>query len=65
MNLDQVELHQDKSLSHTSTYTTLFLEKMCNETENKTIPFDQIPVKSLDASPMDFCAVWPLEQRPF
>ena len=56
MNLNQVELPQDKASSHTSRSTALFLEKMCNETRIKTIPFDHIPVKSSDASPMDFCA---------
>jgi hypothetical protein len=62
MDLDKVELHQDKASSHTSKSTALFLEKMRNETGIKAIPFGHIPVKSPDASPMDFCAFGLLKQ---
>ena len=63
MDFDEVELHQDKASSHTSKSTTLFLEKLRNETGIKAIPFGHIPVKSPDASsPMDFCAFGQLKQ---
>ena len=47
---------------HIAESTTLFLEKLRNETGIKAIPFGQIPVKSPDASPMDFCAFGLLKQ---
>lgn len=43
-------------ISHTSGVTLRFLERMVQETEIYAIPFSNIPVKSPDASPMDFCA---------
>ena len=51
-----VELHQDKASSHTSKSTVNFLKEMEQKTLIKTIPFTDIPTKSPDASPMDFCA---------
>ena len=46
----------DKASSHMSQSTTAYLAKKESETGIKYIPFDGIPVKSPDASPMDFCA---------
>ena len=52
----KVWLHQDKASSHTSASTRHFLGEMERETGIHSIPFSDIPVKSPDASPMDFCA---------
>ena len=49
-------IHQDKASSHTSKTTRSFMNRMQNETGINAIPFEDIPVKSPDASPMDFCA---------
>ena len=53
---NRVWVHQDKASSHTSRSTRLFLQHMADETGIRAIPFTDIPVKSPDASPMDFCA---------
>jgi len=53
---NQVWIHQDKASSHTAASTRLYMEQMQDETGIHSIPFDDIPVKSPDASPMDFCA---------
>lgn len=52
----RVRLHQDKASSHTSRSTLAHLRKLEQETGIKAIPFEDIPVKSPDASPMDYCA---------
>ncbi|KMQ81781.1 transposase, partial [Lasius niger] len=54
---NRVWVHQDKASSHTSRSTLAFLENMEQETGVHVIPFNNIPVKSPDASPMDFCAI--------
>ena len=46
----------DKASSHTSKSTATYLAKKELETGIKCIPFNEIPVKSPDAYPMDFCA---------
>lgn len=53
---NMVWIHQDKASSHTSASTRVFLRRMEEETGIHSIPFEEIPVKSPDASPMDFCA---------
>ena len=57
--INNVRIHQDKASSHTSTWTLWFLEDM-EDMEQKTaihaVPYSDIPVKSPDAAPMDFCA---------
>jgi len=50
-----VYLNHDKASSHTSRSTAIFLENICARTGINVIPFSHIPVKSPDASPMDFC----------
>lgn len=50
-----VWIHQDKASSHTSKSTRAYLTRMEEETGIRAIPFEDIPVKSPDASPMDFC----------
>ena len=55
-DIDKVKLHMDKASCHTSTSTTAYLAKKESETGIKCIPLDEIPVKSPDASPMDFRA---------
>jgi len=57
-----VAFHQDKASRHTSNSTRQFLDLMTAETGIKAIPFSHIPVKSPDASPMDFCAFGLLKQ---
>ena len=47
-------LHQDKS--HTPKFTAVSLEKMKIDQSLECIPFQPIPSKSADVSPMDFCA---------
>ena len=51
-----VWVHHDKASSHTSQSTIRFCQEMKRKTGINTIPFSSIPVKSPDASPMDFCA---------
>lgn len=51
-----VRLHQDKASSHTSKSTVNFLKEMEQKTGIKAVPFTDIPTKSPDVSPMDFCA---------
>ncbi|GFV59020.1 uncharacterized protein TNCV_1814091 [Trichonephila clavipes] len=55
-HIDKVELHMNKASSHTSKSTAAYLPKTESETGIKCIPFDEIGVKSLYASAMDFCA---------
>jgi hypothetical protein len=62
-DVEKVWVHQDKASSHTSTSTANFLEVLHMETKINTIPFAHIPVKSPDASPMDFCAFGILKNR--
>ncbi|GBM00742.1 hypothetical protein AVEN_150909-1 [Araneus ventricosus] len=45
-----------QSNSHTSQSTVNFLEKIEQEMGIKTVPFTDIPAKSPDLTPMDFCA---------
>ncbi|GBL78197.1 hypothetical protein AVEN_42767-1 [Araneus ventricosus] len=53
----KVKLHQDNATSHTSKSTTAFLEKMKTDTGIVYIPFQHIPAKFLDISPIDYCAL--------
>ncbi|GFW95429.1 uncharacterized protein TNCV_1721311 [Trichonephila clavipes] len=56
-DIDKVELHMDKTSSHTSKSTAAYLAKKESETGINYIPFDDIVrVKSPYASVMDFCA---------
>ncbi|GBN45107.1 hypothetical protein AVEN_138587-1 [Araneus ventricosus] len=50
-----VKLHQGKATSHTSKSTTALHEKMKTDTCIAYIPFQHIPAKSSDVSPMDYC----------
>ncbi|GFW96636.1 uncharacterized protein TNCV_2846931 [Trichonephila clavipes] len=56
MDIDKVEHQMDKASSHTSKSIAAYLAKKESETGIKCIPFDEISVKSHDASPTDFCA---------
>ena len=51
-----VWIHMDKASSHTARSSLAYYERMATETGVSVIPFSSIPVKSPDASPMDFCA---------
>ncbi|GBM17952.1 hypothetical protein AVEN_111098-1 [Araneus ventricosus] len=52
-DFQRVKLHQDKATSCTSKGTTAFLEKMKTDTGIAYIPFQHIPVKSPDVSPVE------------
>ncbi|GFV17723.1 hypothetical protein TNCV_4407571 [Trichonephila clavipes] len=52
-DMGKVELHGDKASSHMS---KSYLAKKDSETGIKCIKFDEIPVKSSEASPTDFYA---------
>ena len=54
--MNNVWIHQDKASSHTSTSTLRYLEDMEQKTRIHAVPYSDIPVKSPDAAPMDFCA---------
>lgn len=51
----KVWIHQDKAASHTARSTVAYMKEMEKETGIHAIPYSEIPVKSPDASPMDFC----------
>jgi hypothetical protein len=59
----RVRVHQDKASSHTAKSTIAFFQRMEVETGIHTIPFHDIPVKSPDASPMDYCGFGLLKRR--
>ena len=52
----KVWIHMHKASSHTSHSSVAYYRRMATETGVSVIPFSSIPVKSPDASPMDFCA---------
>ncbi|PSN58044.1 hypothetical protein C0J52_02035 [Blattella germanica] len=52
---NKVWIHKDKATSHTSKSTLKFMDKMEHETGIQAIPFTDIPVKSPDTAPIDFC----------
>ena len=45
-----------KASCYTSKSTAVYFEKKESETGIKCVSLDEIPVKSPDAQPMDFCA---------
>jgi len=53
---NHVCLHQDKATSHTSRATVQYMAQKHQETGISFIPFSDIPAKSPDLAPMDFCA---------
>ena len=55
-DIDTLELHMNKASSHTSKSTSSYLAKENSLTRIKCIPFDEISVKSPNASLKDFCA---------
>jgi len=50
-----VWIHQDNVSSHTAKTTKKYMRVMEGETGIHAILFSSIPVKSPDASPMDYC----------
>ena len=54
--MNDVWIHQDKASNHTSTSTLRFLKDMEQKTGIHAVPNSDIPVKSPDAVPMNFCA---------
>ena len=52
----KVWVHQDKASSHTSRSTAAHMRALEAETGIHAIPFADIPTKSPDAAPMDYCA---------
>jgi len=60
---NKVWIHQDQASSHTSKSTVNFLRMKCNQTGISAIPYSEIPAKSPDTAPMDFCAFGLLKQK--
>jgi hypothetical protein len=52
---NMVRIHMDKASSHTSRSSLAFYREMEEATGIQAIPFNEVPVKSPDASPMDYC----------
>src|SRR5258705_9068263 len=50
-----VWIHQDKAFSHTAKTTMKYMRDMEAESGIHVILYSSIPVKSPDASPMDYC----------
>ncbi|UYV79436.1 USP24 [Cordylochernes scorpioides] len=63
--MDKVFLHHDKASSHTSNKTQQFLQEMKDTLGLNFIRNSDIPVKSPDASPLDFYGFGMLKQRLF
>ncbi|UYV71857.1 IKK1 [Cordylochernes scorpioides] len=63
--MDKVLLHHDKASSHTSNKTQQFLQEMKDTLGLNFIRNSDIPVKSPDASPLDFYGFGMLKQRLF
>ena len=59
---NKVFVHMDKASSHTSKSTVNYLKMKQIETGISFIPFSDIPTKSPDLSPMDFCGFGLLKQ---
>ena len=57
-----VWIHMDKASSHTARSSQSFYARKAEETGIRVIPFSSIPVKSPDASPMDYCGFGLLKQ---
>jgi histone-lysine N-methyltransferase SETMAR len=62
-DMDKVFLHHDKASSHTARKTMAYLEEISSKLGITFIKNSDIPVKSPDASPMDFFAFGYLKQR--
>ncbi|UYV72299.1 hypothetical protein LAZ67_9002511 [Cordylochernes scorpioides] len=63
--MDKVFLHHDKASSHTSKKTQQFLQEMKDTLGLNFIRNSDIPVKTPDASPLDFYGFGMLKQRLF
>ncbi|UYV68761.1 hypothetical protein LAZ67_6000727 [Cordylochernes scorpioides] len=63
--MDKVFLHHDKASSHTSNKTQQFLQEMKDTLGLNFIRNSDIPVKSPNASPLDFYGFGMLKQRLF
>ncbi|GFU87782.1 hypothetical protein TNCV_3229431 [Trichonephila clavipes] len=63
--LIKLSFQMDKASGHTSKSAAVYLAKKESETGIKCIPFDEICVKSSDASPMYFCAFGLLKRGIF
>ncbi|UYV79266.1 UBR3 [Cordylochernes scorpioides] len=63
--MDKVFLHHDKASSHTSNKTQQFIQEMKDTLGLNFIRNSDIPVKSPDASPLDFYGFGMLKQRLF
>ena len=61
----KVFVHHDAASSHTSRATSLYAEDLRSRTGITIIPKGEIPVKSPDASPMDFYGFGMLKQALF
>ena len=54
----KVWIHQDKAKRYTSRSAVAYIQQMEQRIHIWAIPFTDIPIKSPDADPMDFCAFW-------
>ena len=63
--MDKVFFHHDKASSHTAELTTEFLETMKEQLGILYLEKRRIPVKSSDASPLDFFGFGYLKQKLF
>ena len=61
--MDKIFFHHDKSTSHTAHLTTTYLKQLQSEIGIKYIERNDIPVKSPDASPLDFFGFGYLKQQ--
>jgi hypothetical protein len=59
----KVYLHHDKCTSHTAAFTQEYLQNLQHRTAIDFIKNEEIPVKSPDASPMDFFGFRYLKQK--
>lgn len=61
--LERIFIHHDAAPSHVSNYTTKFMEKLTESSKVTFISKEDIPVKSPDASPLDFFGFGYLKQK--
>jgi [histone H3]-lysine36 N-dimethyltransferase SETMAR len=61
--INKVFFHHDKATSHTANLTTAYLEKLKVELGINYLAKEDIPVKSPDASPLDFFGFGYLKQK--
>ena len=61
-DVHKVWIHMDQASSHTARSSLAWYTRMADVTKIRVIPFSSMPVKSPDASPMDYCGFGLLKQ---